>query len=56
MIDDVIFESVPFVLEHPIAPTGTIVSYSMDGINYDFTENIITGSTGNGEVSFVFVG
>ncbi len=49
MIDDVIFESVPFVLEHPIAPTGTIVSYSMDGINYDFTD-------GNGEVSFVFVG
>ena len=55
MIDDVIFEAVPFILEHPTAPTGVIVSYSMDGENYDFTATITTGSTGSSEVSFVFV-
>lgn len=51
MIDDIVFDSDNFILELPTAaPGGTIVSYSMDDVNYDFT-----AGSGGGETSHVFV-
>lgn len=43
MIDDIIFggtasgDTVEFILETPQTVNGGIISYSLDGSNYDFT-------------------
>jgi len=51
MIDDIIYDSLDFILELPSAsPGGVIISYSLDSINYDFLS-----SGGSTEVSSVFI-
>lgn len=51
MIDDIIYDSLDFILELPLAgPGGVIISYSLDSINYDFIS-----SGGSTEVSSVFI-
>jgi hypothetical protein len=51
MIDDIVFSVDEFILEIPFGSIGgVIVSYSMDGYNYDFTE-----SSGGGETSSIFI-
>jgi len=48
MIEDIVYDSLDFILEIPDAsPGGIIISYTLDSINYDFSST--------GEVSMVFV-
>ena len=52
MIDDIIYDSMEFILEIPLGtPGGVITSYSLDGSNFDFTASV----GGGGETSHVFV-
>lgn len=49
MLDDIVFLSEFFILETDVTSGGNILSYSLDGDNYDFI------STGGGETSYTFV-
>lgn len=50
MIADIVYDINEFILEIPTGtPGGIIISYSLDGQNYDFTES------SGGEISSVFV-
>lgn len=50
MIDDIVYDINEFILELDNGtPGGVIISYSLDGKNYDFTES------SGGEISSVFV-
>lgn len=52
MITDIVYSTNEFVLEMPNGTLGGVIkSYSLDGLNYDFTESI----GGGGETSSVFV-
>lgn len=52
MIDDIVFDFSDFILEIPIGTAGTFgISYSMDGVNYDFNSS----GGGGGETSHIFI-
>jgi hypothetical protein len=50
MLDDIVFLSESFILETNPTTAGEILSYSLDGANYDFT-----AGSGTGESSYTFV-
>ena len=56
MIEDIVYEPVPFILENITPLTGTIAGYSLNGSDYDFQSTVITGGTsGMSESSYTFI-
>ncbi len=54
MIDDIVYEPVPFILENPTPITGTIAAFSLNGSDYDYTNiTIVTGATGESSYTFI---